>query len=91
MSIFRLVPVHFLFSTFFVTIAMLERRLNIVYLLVQQCALVEALNAHKVATSPQTSGFTARLFAILFPASPAVNTLLLVLSFCFTQVFAYQL
>ncbi|GAB7350389.1 hypothetical protein MBLNU459_g1010t2 [Dothideomycetes sp. NU459] len=45
----------------------------------QQCPLVESLNAHKLATSPLTSGFTARVFAVLFPGSPAVNTLLSVL------------
>lgn len=47
--------------------------------LVQSCPLVEALNEHKRATSPESSSFTARLFAILFPGSPAVNTLLSVL------------
>lgn len=45
----------------------------------QACPLVEALNEHKVASNPETSGFTARLFSILFPASPAINTLLSVL------------
>lgn len=34
------------------------------------------LNAHKVATSPQTSTLTSRIFAVLFPGSPAVNALL---------------
>ncbi|KAL1297168.1 hypothetical protein AAFC00_004742 [Neodothiora populina] len=45
----------------------------------QHCPLIEALNEHKLATTPQTSGFTARLFTVLFPASPAINTLLSVL------------
>lgn len=34
------------------------------------------LNAHKVATSPVTSTLTSRIFAVLFPGSPAVNALL---------------
>ncbi|PGH12164.1 hypothetical protein AJ79_04458 [Helicocarpus griseus UAMH5409] len=42
----------------------------------QECPLVRELNAHKVATSPQTTSFTSRLFAVLFPGSPAVNAIL---------------
>jgi zinc transporter 7 len=42
----------------------------------QQCPLVQALNQHKVATHPPTSSVTSRIFAILFPGSPAVNALL---------------
>ncbi|SLM35125.1 imidazoleglycerol-phosphate dehydratase [Lasallia pustulata] len=42
----------------------------------QQCPLVQDLNRHKLATSPQTSGLTSRIFAVLFPGSPAVNALL---------------
>ena len=38
--------------------------------------MVQDLNAHKVATSPQTSSLTSRIFAVLFPGSPAVNALL---------------
>jgi zinc transporter 7 len=34
------------------------------------------LNAYKLATNPPTSSFTARIFAVLFPGSPAVNALL---------------
>ncbi|EHK96737.1 putative Histidine-rich membrane protein KE4 like protein [Glarea lozoyensis 74030] len=42
----------------------------------QQCALVQDLNTYKLATSPQTSSLTSRIFAVLFPGSPAVNALL---------------
>ncbi|GIJ82986.1 hypothetical protein Asppvi_001503 [Aspergillus pseudoviridinutans] len=42
----------------------------------QECPLVEALNEHKRATSPQTASMMSRLFAILFPGSPAVNAIL---------------
>ncbi|KAH2303654.1 hypothetical protein KXV47_009468 [Aspergillus fumigatus] len=42
----------------------------------QECPLVEALNEHKRATSPPTASVMARLFAILFPGSPAVNAIL---------------
>jgi len=37
---------------------------------------VQALNAHKVSTSPTTSSVTSKIFAFLFPGSPAVNALL---------------
>jgi zinc transporter 7 len=37
---------------------------------------VQDLNAHKLATSPTTSSLTSRIFAVLFPGSPAVNALL---------------
>ncbi|KAL5440964.1 hypothetical protein PMIN07_006842 [Paraphaeosphaeria minitans] len=42
----------------------------------QNCALVQALNAHKVASSPSGSSVTSKIFAFLFPGSPAVNALL---------------
>lgn len=42
----------------------------------QQCPLVQSLNEHKVASAPQTTSLTARIFAVLFPGSPAVNSLL---------------
>jgi zinc transporter 7 len=38
--------------------------------------LVQDLNDYKLATSPQTSSLTSRIFAVLFPGSPAVNALL---------------
>jgi zinc transporter 7 len=37
---------------------------------------VQALNQHKVAANPTGSSITARIFAVLFPGSPAVNALL---------------
>ncbi|KAI5254350.1 Zip-domain-containing protein [Aureobasidium subglaciale] len=44
---------------------------------IQQCPLVQTLNAHKASTAHEAAtGFTARAFAVLFPGSPAVNTLL---------------
>ncbi|KAJ5623977.1 hypothetical protein N7510_000286 [Penicillium lagena] len=42
----------------------------------QNCPLVESLNEHKRATSPQTASLTSKIFAVLFPGSPAVNALL---------------
>lgn len=42
----------------------------------QECHLVQALNKHKLATSPMTSSLTSRIFAFLFPGSPATNALL---------------
>ncbi|KAJ5683428.1 Zinc/iron permease [Penicillium macrosclerotiorum] len=42
----------------------------------QNCPLVEALNEHKRATAPQTTSLTAQIFSVLFPGSPAVNSLL---------------
>ncbi|KAF2788929.1 ZIP zinc transporter-like protein [Melanomma pulvis-pyrius CBS 109.77] len=42
----------------------------------QECPLVEALNAHKVASNPTTSSLTSQIFAFLFPGTPAVNALL---------------
>ncbi|KAJ5115165.1 Zinc/iron permease [Penicillium alfredii] len=42
----------------------------------QNCPLVQSLNEHKRATAPQTTSVTARIFAVLFPGSPAVNALL---------------
>ncbi|KAF2758886.1 Zip-domain-containing protein [Pseudovirgaria hyperparasitica] len=43
---------------------------------VESCEFVQQLNAHKKATTPLASGFMAKLFAVLFPGSPAVNALL---------------
>ncbi|OGM47378.1 putative ZIP Zinc transporter [Aspergillus bombycis] len=40
------------------------------------CPLVESLNEHKRATSPQTTSLTSKIFAVLFPGSPAVNAIL---------------
>ncbi|KAL4964875.1 Zn(2+) transporter YKE4 [Aspergillus stella-maris] len=42
----------------------------------QSCPLVKSLNEHKRATSPQTASLTSKIFSILFPGSPAVNSLL---------------
>ncbi|KAF2005672.1 ZIP zinc transporter-like protein [Amniculicola lignicola CBS 123094] len=42
----------------------------------QDCSLVQALNQHKVASSPATASWTSQVFAFLFPGSPAVNALL---------------
>jgi len=42
----------------------------------QECPLVEDLNTYKRAVSPSTSSLTSRIFAILFPSTPAVNALL---------------
>ncbi|KAF7585137.1 hypothetical protein BBP40_012179, partial [Aspergillus hancockii] len=42
----------------------------------QNCPLVESLNEHKRATRPQTTSLTSRIFAVLFPGSPAVNAIL---------------
>ncbi|EAW11646.1 Zn(2+) transporter YKE4 [Aspergillus clavatus NRRL 1] len=42
----------------------------------QECPLVEALNEHKRATSPPTASLMSRIFAVLFPGSPAVNAIL---------------
>ncbi|KAK8091173.1 hypothetical protein PG994_000678 [Apiospora phragmitis] len=42
----------------------------------QQCPVVADLNAAKRAAAPTTSTLTSRLFAVLFPGSPATNALL---------------
>ncbi|EER36935.1 ZIP Zinc transporter [Histoplasma capsulatum H143] len=42
----------------------------------QECPFVQELNAHKLATSPESTGFTSQLFAVLFPGSPPVNAIL---------------
>ncbi|KAL3426878.1 zip zinc transporter [Phlyctema vagabunda] len=42
----------------------------------QACPLVQDLNSYKLATSPQSSSLTSRIFAVLFPGTPAVNALL---------------
>jgi zinc transporter 7 len=38
--------------------------------------LVQQLDAYKIATAPQTSSLTSRIFSLLFPGSPAINALL---------------
>ena len=40
------------------------------------CPIVQELNIHKRATSPQTSSWISQIFEQLFPGSPAVNALL---------------
>ncbi|KEZ41171.1 hypothetical protein SAPIO_CDS7251 [Scedosporium apiospermum] len=42
----------------------------------QTCSIVQDLNAHKAARAQEHSTFISRLFAVLFPGSPAVNALL---------------
>ncbi|KAJ5103970.1 hypothetical protein N7532_004499 [Penicillium argentinense] len=42
----------------------------------QNCPLVESLNEHKRATAPETTSLLSKIFAVLFPGSPAVNSLL---------------
>ncbi|KAI2793231.1 Zinc transporter ZIP13 [Penicillium oxalicum] len=42
----------------------------------QNCPLVEALNEQKRASAPETTSLTAQIFSVLFPGSPAVNSLL---------------
>ncbi|KAM3080404.1 hypothetical protein ACMFMG_005359 [Clarireedia jacksonii] len=42
----------------------------------QECPLVQHLNTYKRAAAPSTSSLTSRIFAILFPSTPAVNALL---------------
>ncbi|KAJ5167811.1 Zinc transporter ZIP13 [Penicillium canariense] len=42
----------------------------------QNCPLVEALNEQKRAAAPETASLTSKIFAVLFPGSPAVNSLL---------------
>ncbi len=42
----------------------------------KQCSIVQDLNRHRIETNPQTSGLTSRIFAVLFPGSPAINALL---------------
>ncbi|GES65768.1 ZIP Zinc transporter [Aspergillus terreus] len=42
----------------------------------QNCPLVESLNEHKRASNPQTTSLTSKIFAVLFPGSPAVNAIL---------------
>ncbi|KAL2008173.1 hypothetical protein VTN00DRAFT_8155 [Thermoascus crustaceus] len=51
------------------TVAQIEEQL-------QQCSLVQSLNEHKIASAPQTTSLTARIFSVLFPGSPAVNSIL---------------
>ncbi|ESZ93831.1 ZIP Zinc transporter [Sclerotinia borealis F-4128] len=42
----------------------------------QQCPLVQDLNVYKQIISPVTSTLSSRIFAVLFPSTPAVNALL---------------
>lgn len=42
----------------------------------QTCAVVQELNAAKLAAAPDTSTLTSKIFAVLFPGTPAVNALL---------------
>ncbi|PKS09013.1 hypothetical protein jhhlp_003626 [Lomentospora prolificans] len=42
----------------------------------QTCSIVQDLNAHKAAQAQERSTFISRIFAVLFPCSPAVNALL---------------
>ncbi|KAL9108504.1 MAG: hypothetical protein Q9227_006719 [Pyrenula ochraceoflavens] len=42
----------------------------------QACDFVKSLNQQKAASSPSTTSFTSQLFALLFPSSPAINSLL---------------
>ncbi|KAG0635594.1 ZIP zinc transporter-domain-containing protein [Tuber brumale] len=44
--------------------------------LLQECPLVQKLNHERLVNSPETSSLMKRVFAILFPAGPAVNSLL---------------
>lgn len=43
---------------------------------IQGCPIVQELNIHKRATSPETSSWISQIFEQLFPGSPAVNALL---------------
>jgi zinc transporter 7 len=42
----------------------------------QECPFVQDLNAARLAAEPETSSLMKRVFAVLFPAGPAVNSLL---------------
>ncbi|KAK8180883.1 ZIP zinc transporter-domain-containing protein [Phyllosticta citribraziliensis] len=42
----------------------------------QECPIVQDLNAQKIASNPSTGSLTSRIFGVLFPGSPAVNALL---------------
>ncbi|KAI1733413.1 putative ZIP zinc transporter [Xylaria scruposa] len=42
----------------------------------QTCSVVQELNAAKLAAAPDTSTLTSKIFAVLFPGTPAVNALL---------------
>ncbi|RWA06469.1 hypothetical protein EKO27_g8635 [Xylaria grammica] len=42
----------------------------------QTCSVVQELNAAKLVAAPNTSTLTSKIFAVLFPGSPAVNALL---------------
>ncbi|KAL1973705.1 hypothetical protein VTN31DRAFT_5265 [Thermomyces dupontii] len=42
----------------------------------QQCSIVQKLNEHKLAALPEEGSLISRIFAVLFPGSPAVNALL---------------
>lgn len=42
----------------------------------QECDIVQDLNAYRAATHPAVSTLTSRIFATLFPSTPAINALL---------------
>ncbi|RYP27919.1 hypothetical protein DL767_007446 [Monosporascus sp. MG133] len=42
----------------------------------QECRVVQELNADKLASASDASNLVSRIFAVLFPGSPAVNALL---------------
>ncbi|KAI0193803.1 putative ZIP zinc transporter [Astrocystis sublimbata] len=42
----------------------------------QTCSVVRELNAAKLAGAPDSSSLSSKIFAVLFPGSPAVNALL---------------
>ena len=42
----------------------------------QTCPFVRDLNAQRIAALPETSSLMKRIFAVLFPAGPAINSLL---------------
>ncbi|KAI1202158.1 putative ZIP zinc transporter [Nemania serpens] len=42
----------------------------------QTCAVVQELSAAKLAAAPDTSTLSSKIFAVLFPGTPAVNALL---------------
>ena len=44
--------------------------------LTKDCPIVQQLNIHKRATSPESSSWVSQIFEQLFPGSPAVNALL---------------
>ncbi|KAH8692613.1 ZIP zinc transporter [Talaromyces proteolyticus] len=43
---------------------------------IQKCSVVQALNEYKLASQPEHASWASRVFAVLFPGSPAVNAIL---------------